>query len=71
MFFDFLLSKQGQELIQNLNYKYSVREDVSPLPGIPELKSLNTLLPHDPEDYAAKKDIYVQEFNQFLQKGAH
>jgi len=32
-FVDFLLSKEGQELVQRLSYKYSVRKDVSPIEG--------------------------------------
>ena len=66
IFHDFLLSKTGQELMQRLNYKYSVREDVTPLEGIPSFTSLNVLQPRDIDDYAGKRDEYIREFNGFL-----
>ena len=67
IFFDFLLSKEGQELMQHLNYKYSVREGVSSLNGIPPLNNLNILLPKDKTEYAEKRDEYILEFNSFFQ----
>jgi iron(III) transport system substrate-binding protein len=66
-FSDFLLSLQGQELMQRLNYKYSVREDISPLEGLPPFSSLNVLQPADVDDYAEKRDVYIREFNGFLE----
>jgi len=66
IFLDFLLSQRGQELMQRLNYKYSVREDVTPLEGIPSFGSLNVLQPEDIVEYARKRDEYIQEFNRFL-----
>ena len=66
IFLDFLLSQKGQELMQRLNYKYSVRDDVTPLEGIPSFGSLNILQPEVIADYAGKRGEYIQEFNRFL-----
>ncbi|MFC2060114.1 ABC transporter substrate-binding protein [Chloroflexota bacterium] len=66
IFLDYLLSQKGQELMQRLNYKYSVREDVTPLEEIPSFGSLNILQPEDIADYAGKRAEYSQEFNRFL-----
>jgi iron(III) transport system substrate-binding protein len=66
LFQDFLLSLEGQEIMQITCYKYSVREDVTSMDGIPELNSLNILLPSDAELYGSKREEYVQEFNGFL-----
>jgi len=63
---DFLLSQRGQELMQRLNYKYSVREDVTPLKGIPRLDNLNILRPENAGEYGAKRTEYISEFNSFL-----
>jgi len=65
-FLDFLFSERGQELMQRLNYKYSVREDVTPLDGIPSFDSLNILRPENAAEYGRKRDAYIQEFNSFL-----
>lgn len=65
-FMDFLLSKEGQELVQRLSYKYSVREDVSPLEGEPPLGGLNILNPENETDYLAKRGVYSQEFSNFM-----
>ena len=66
MFLDFLLSKRGQELMQRLNYKYSIREDVAPIDGIPSLDNLNTLWPENATEYARKRSDYTHEFISFL-----
>ncbi len=66
MFQNFLLSKGGQEIMQLTSYKYSLRTDVVPLDGIPDLDTLNILLPADTELYGNKWEEYVQEFNNFL-----
>ena len=66
MFLDFLLSKRGQELMQRLNYKYSIREDVTPLEGIPSLDNLNILFPKNTTEYGRKRSEFIQEFNSFL-----
>jgi iron(III) transport system substrate-binding protein len=67
VFSDFLLSLQGQELMQRLNYKYSVRLDIKPLEGLPPFSSLNVLQPADADDYAEKRADYIREFNGFLE----
>ncbi|MBW1674323.1 MAG: hypothetical protein JRJ45_11900 [Deltaproteobacteria bacterium] len=66
-FLDFLLSRRGQELMQRLNYKYSIREGVTPLDGIPSLDNLNILRPKNGIEYARKRSEYIQEFNRFFQ----
>ncbi len=67
MFLDFLLSQKGQELMQRLNYKYSIVEGMAPLDGIPSLDSLNILRPNNGMDYAKNRRKYIQEFNRFFQ----
>jgi len=69
MFLDFLLSRKGQQLMQLLNYKYSIRADVKPLDGIPSLHNLNILRPKNPTDYGGRRSQYMQEFNRFLEQG--
>jgi iron(III) transport system substrate-binding protein len=64
--FDFLLSLRGQELMQRLNYKYSIRKDVTPLEGIPSLGDLNALIPQNAAEYGSRREEYIQEFNGFL-----
>jgi iron(III) transport system substrate-binding protein len=64
---DFLLSKKGQELMQRLNYKYSIRDDVASLGGIPSLDNLNILRPKNGTEYAKKRSEYIREFNNFFQ----
>jgi len=66
IFLDFLLSQRGQELMQRLNYKYSIREDVTSLEGIPSLDNLNILRPENAVEYGRKRSEYIQEFNSFL-----
>ena len=67
IFLNYLLSRRGQELMQNSNYKYSLRGDITPLKEIPSLSELNVLLPADGAEYARKRDEYIQEFNGFLE----
>jgi iron(III) transport system substrate-binding protein len=66
---DFLLSHDGQELTQSLSYSYSLRDDVSPLKGIPSPKTLNILRPKNPAEYGTKRNDYTNEFNSFLETG--
>lgn len=66
IFFDFFLSREGQELMQQLTYKYSVRKDVLPLQGKPPLDVLNILSPKNPNDYLEKRDEYIKEFDKLL-----
>jgi iron(III) transport system substrate-binding protein len=67
IFLDFLLSRKGQELMQRLNYKYSILEDMAPLDGIPSLDSLNILRPKNGMEYARNRSMYIREFNSFFQ----
>ncbi|MBW2649989.1 MAG: extracellular solute-binding protein [Deltaproteobacteria bacterium] len=67
IFFDFLLSQKGQELMQSLNYKYSIRKGMAPLDGMPSLNNLNILLPENAVEYAGKRSEYIREFNGFFQ----
>lgn len=67
IFFDFLISQRGQELMQRLNYKYSIRQGMAPLDGIPSFDNLNILQPENATEYAEKRSEYIQEFNSFFQ----
>ncbi len=67
-FFDFLLSGKGQQLMQNLTYKYSLQECTAPLAGIPSLNNLNLLHPENKTKYAEKQSEYIREFNSLFQK---
>lgn len=69
VFTDFLLSKTGQELMQRLAFKYSLRDDVAPLGGKPALQTLNILLPEAPKDFSTKRASYIKEFRGFLADG--
>ncbi|GAI80016.1 unnamed protein product, partial [marine sediment metagenome] len=66
IFLNFLLSQRGQETMQGTNYKYSLRDGITPLEGIPSLDNLNILLPENTADYGSKRIEYIQEFNSFL-----
>jgi iron(III) transport system substrate-binding protein len=66
IFLNFLLSQRGQETMQGTNYKYSLRDGITPLEGIPSLDNLNILLPENAADYGSKRIEYIQEFNSFL-----
>ena len=66
IFLNFLLSRRGQELMHNTNYKYSLRDGITPLEGLPSLDDLYILLPENAVEYAAKRSEYIQEFNSFL-----
>jgi iron(III) transport system substrate-binding protein len=63
---NFLLSKRGQDLMRDLNYKYSLRDGITPLEEIPSLDDLNILLPKNVAEYGKKRSGYVREFNSFL-----
>ena len=67
MFLDFLISKKGQEIMQRLNYKYSIVKGMAPLDGIPSLDSLTILRPKNGLDYARNRRNYIREFNGFFQ----
>jgi iron(III) transport system substrate-binding protein len=67
LFLDFILSREGQELTQRLNYSYSVRGDVLPIEGTPSLKQLSILRPANAAEYGAKRSEYVKEFNSLLE----
>ena len=59
--FDWWLSKEGQELLQQVNGVYSVRDDVDPLPGKPRYTDLKTI-EYDLEEYTARRQELQQEF---------
>jgi len=68
IFLNFLLSRRGQELMRDSNYKYSLQDGIAPLEGIPSLNDLNILLPGNTAEYSRKRSEYIQEFNRFLGK---
>lgn len=59
--FDWWLSKEGQEYLQESNGVYSVRDDVAPLEGKPRYADLKTI-EYDLEEYSAKREEYQAEF---------
>lgn len=65
-FFDFLLSKKGQELMQRVTYRYSLRTDVASLEGIFPLSDLKILRHDSATEYLNKRADYIQEFNNHL-----
>ncbi len=71
LFVDFALSRDGQELLQELIGAYSVRSDVTPLPGKPRLTELEVLAPSRGwDDYRAKQAEYRAEFSGLFQPGS-
>jgi iron(III) transport system substrate-binding protein len=64
---DFLLSKEGQEIIQRTVGTYSVRADVSPLDGKPRLSELKQLLPESWERYESEREAMQAEFSELFQ----
>lgn len=66
IFLDFLLSERGQYLMDDLNYKYLLRDGVEPLEKIPSLEDLNILLPKNIAEYGKKRSGYIRQFNSFL-----
>ena len=65
VFYDWWLSKHGQETIANINGVYSPRADVAPLPGKPPFESLNTM-EIDLEDFAKSREALQKEFTQIF-----
>ncbi len=59
--FDWLLSKQGQTTLSDINGVYSLRDDVAPLPGKPAFGSLN-VVKIDPVDFARNREAMQDEF---------
>ncbi|WP_216851209.1 ABC transporter substrate-binding protein [Acidisphaera sp. L21] len=59
--FDWLLSKQGQTTLSEINGIYSLRDDVTPLPGKPAFSSLN-VVKIDPVDFAKNREAMQDEF---------
>jgi iron(III) transport system substrate-binding protein len=66
-FNDFLLSYEGQALMQRLCFSYSVREDVPDLEGKVPLSAVKPLIPRGAAEYARMRKTYINEFNQFRQ----
>lgn len=59
--FDWWLSQEGQEFLQQTNGVYSVRNDVAPLEGKPRFSELKTIA-YDLEAYSAQREEYQAEF---------
>lgn len=59
--FDWWLSKEGQEYLQETNGVYSVRDDVAPLEGKPPYAELKTI-EYDLDEYSARREEYQAEF---------
>jgi len=63
--FDWLLSKEGQTMLSNINGTYSLRDDVTPLPGKPAFSSL-PVVKVDPVDYTNSREAMQDEFMQIF-----
>jgi iron(III) transport system substrate-binding protein len=61
VFVDWWLSKEGQEVIRDVNGIYSPRSDVEPLPGKPPFESLKQM-EIDLKDYAQAREKLQREF---------
>lgn len=59
--FDWLLSQKGQALLQELNGVYSLRDDVTPLPGKPPFAALKVGYV-DPVAFTAARSAMQEEF---------
>ncbi len=65
IFYDWWLSKHGQETIAGINGIYSPRSDVTPLPGKPPFDSLNTM-DIDLTDFSRSREALQKEFTQIF-----
>ncbi len=63
--FDWLLSKEGQDLLQQINGVYSVRNDAATLPNRPDFSSFKTI-DIDPQDFASKREDLQIEFAEIF-----
>lgn len=64
--FDWLLSKAGQDLLQQINGVYSVRDDVETLPNRPLFSSFKTI-EIDPADFAKSREDLQIEFAEIFE----
>ena len=65
VFFDWWLSKEGQETIADINGIYSPRSDVAPLPGKPPFESLKTMK-IDLQDYSDAREALQKEYAEIF-----
>ena len=65
VFYDWWLSKQGQETVSEINGIYSPRSDVEPLPGKPPFSSLNTI-DIDLADFSESRAALQKEYMEIL-----
>jgi iron(III) transport system substrate-binding protein len=65
VFYDWWLSKHGQETIARINGIYSPRLDATPLPGKPPFNSLNTM-EYDLADFSKSREGLQKEFTQIF-----
>lgn len=65
-FADFMLSKDGQDLIVNEVFAYSAHKDMGPPPGMPPLSEINTWL-YDWKEVYKTKDDYTSQWEPLLQ----
>ena len=70
LFLDFALSREGQTIFQNLAWSYSVRPDVRPLPGRPEISKMKQMTPLAGwEDYLDRQPQFRAEFSECFTLG--
>ncbi|MGH7156281.1 MAG: ABC transporter substrate-binding protein, partial [Acetobacteraceae bacterium] len=67
LFIDFILSKEGQELLDTKLYgMYSMRSDVPPPAGQPPLSAIHPLLPEDLAAYVQASRDFPQHFESLF-----
>lgn len=67
LFIDWVLSKEGQELMVKEVGDYSVRPDVSPVDGLPPLSQVKVLTPSSIEALSASKAEFVKQWEGLTQ----
>jgi iron(III) transport system substrate-binding protein len=67
LFIDFVLSREGQELLNTELYgMYSMRSDVPPPPGQMKLAEAHPLLPENLDDYLKASREFPQHFEELF-----
>jgi len=67
LFVDFVLSREGQEFLQEVSSSYSARPDVPSPAGRPRLGELKQMIPIAGwEDYLDRQPLYHSEFRKFF-----
>lgn len=62
LFVDWVISREGQQVMVDAIGDYSAREDVGPPTGSPKLADLKQLLPDSYENLLKSKDAFIEEW---------